>query len=96
MPGHVKARTAQDEQEERQVRKLARGHHAPVCGPCAPRLHPVGVVLSRFWAWLCFLLYTHTSTSYFNINEERNSSRVAIVTPFCPTMKTPQATSHLA
>lgn len=29
MPKHVQARTAQDEQEERQVRKLARSHHAP-------------------------------------------------------------------
>ncbi|GHO86305.1 helix-turn-helix domain-containing protein [Dictyobacter formicarum] len=29
MPKHVQARTAQDAQEERQVRKLARSHHAP-------------------------------------------------------------------
>lgn len=29
MPKHVHARTAQDEQEESQVRKLARSHHAP-------------------------------------------------------------------
>ena len=29
MPKQVQARTAQDEQEERQVRKLARSHHAP-------------------------------------------------------------------
>ncbi len=29
MPKHVKARAAQDEQEERQVRKLAKIHHAP-------------------------------------------------------------------
>ena len=29
MPKHVKARAAQDEQEERQVRKLANSHHAP-------------------------------------------------------------------
>ena len=29
MPKHVKARAAQDEQEERTVRKLARSHHAP-------------------------------------------------------------------
>jgi transposase len=29
MPKHVKARAAQDEQEEQQVRKLARSHHAP-------------------------------------------------------------------
>ena len=29
MPKHVYARAAQDEQEERQVRKLARSHHAP-------------------------------------------------------------------
>ena len=29
MPKHVKARTAQDEQEERQIRKLARSHHTP-------------------------------------------------------------------
>src|SRR5579859_1550499 len=29
MPKHVKARTAQDEQEARQVRKLAKSHHAP-------------------------------------------------------------------
>jgi predicted oxidoreductase (fatty acid repression mutant protein) len=29
MPKHVKARVAQDEQEERQVRKLAKSHHAP-------------------------------------------------------------------
>ncbi len=29
MPKHVKARGAQDEQEERQIHKLARSHHAP-------------------------------------------------------------------
>lgn len=29
MPKHVQARAAQDEQEECQVRKLARSHHAP-------------------------------------------------------------------
>jgi hypothetical protein len=29
MPKQVKARAAQDEQEERTVRKLARSHHAP-------------------------------------------------------------------
>jgi hypothetical protein len=29
MPKHVQARVAQDEQEERQLRKLARSHHAP-------------------------------------------------------------------
>lgn len=29
MPKHVQARAAQNEQEERQVRKLARSHHAP-------------------------------------------------------------------
>ena len=29
MPKHVKARAAQDEQEERLVRKLANSHHAP-------------------------------------------------------------------
>jgi transposase len=29
VPKHVKARTAQDEREERTVRKLARSHHAP-------------------------------------------------------------------
>lgn len=29
MPKHVKARAAQDEQEERTVRKLAKSHHAP-------------------------------------------------------------------
>jgi transposase len=29
MPKHVKARAAQEEQEERTVRKLARSHHAP-------------------------------------------------------------------
>ena len=29
MPKHVKARAAQDEQEERMVRKLAKSHHAP-------------------------------------------------------------------
>jgi transposase len=29
MPKHVQARAAQDEQEESQVRKLARSHHAP-------------------------------------------------------------------
>jgi transposase len=29
MPKHVQARAAQDEQEEHQVRKLARSHHAP-------------------------------------------------------------------
>ena len=29
MPKRVQARAAQDEQEERQVRKLARSHHAP-------------------------------------------------------------------
>ena len=29
MPKHVKARAAQDEQEERMVRKLANSHHAP-------------------------------------------------------------------
>ena len=29
MPKHVQARAAQDEQEERQIRKLARSHHAP-------------------------------------------------------------------
>src|SRR5215467_1123637 len=29
MPKHVKARAAQDEQEERQVSKLAKSHHAP-------------------------------------------------------------------
>ena len=29
MPKHVKARAAQDEQEERQVRKLAKSPHAP-------------------------------------------------------------------
>jgi hypothetical protein len=29
MPKQVKARVAQDEREERQVRKLARSHHAP-------------------------------------------------------------------
>ncbi|EFH84591.1 helix-turn-helix domain-containing protein [Ktedonobacter racemifer] len=29
MPKHVQARAAQDAQEERQVRKLARSHHAP-------------------------------------------------------------------
>ena len=29
MPKHVQTRAAQDEQEERQVRKLARSHHAP-------------------------------------------------------------------
>src|SRR5258708_3477259 len=29
MPKHVQARTAQDAQEERQVHKLARSHHAP-------------------------------------------------------------------
>jgi transposase len=32
MPKHVKARAAQDEQEERQVRKLANSHHAPPDG----------------------------------------------------------------
>lgn len=29
MPKHVKARAAQDQQEERKVRKLAGSHHAP-------------------------------------------------------------------
>ncbi len=29
MPKHVQARTAQDEQEEHQIRQLARSHHAP-------------------------------------------------------------------
>ena len=29
MPKHVQARAPQDEQEEHQVRKLARSHHAP-------------------------------------------------------------------
>jgi hypothetical protein len=29
IPKHVQARAAQDEQEERQVHKLARSHHAP-------------------------------------------------------------------
>jgi len=29
MPKHVKARAAQDEQEERMVRKLANSDHAP-------------------------------------------------------------------
>ena len=29
MPKHVKARAAQDEQEERTVQKLAKSHHAP-------------------------------------------------------------------
>jgi hypothetical protein len=29
MPKHVQTRAAQDEHEERQVRKLARSHHAP-------------------------------------------------------------------
>jgi transposase len=29
MPKHIRARAAQDEQEESQVRKLARSHHAP-------------------------------------------------------------------
>jgi hypothetical protein len=29
MPKHVKARAAQNEQEERTVRKLAKSHHAP-------------------------------------------------------------------
>jgi hypothetical protein len=29
MPKHVKARAGQDEQEEQQVRKLAKSHHAP-------------------------------------------------------------------
>jgi len=29
MPKHVQARVAHDEQEERQLRKLARSHHAP-------------------------------------------------------------------
>ena len=29
LPKHVKARAAQDEREERAVRKLARSHHAP-------------------------------------------------------------------
>ncbi len=29
MPKHVKARGAQDKQEERQIHKLARSHHAP-------------------------------------------------------------------
>jgi transposase len=29
MPKHVRARAAQDEQEERTVRKLAKSHHAP-------------------------------------------------------------------
>jgi len=29
MPKHVQARAAQDEQEERQIRKLAKSHHAP-------------------------------------------------------------------
>jgi transposase len=29
MPKHVKARTAQDQQEERMVSKLAKSHHAP-------------------------------------------------------------------
>src|SRR5216683_1989606 len=29
MPKHIQARTAQDEREERQVRKLAGSHHAP-------------------------------------------------------------------
>lgn len=29
MPKHVQVRTAQDEQEERQVYKLARSHHVP-------------------------------------------------------------------
>ncbi len=29
MPKQVKARAAQDPQEESQVRKLARSHHAP-------------------------------------------------------------------
>jgi hypothetical protein len=30
MPKHVQARAAQNEAEERTVRKLARSHHAPV------------------------------------------------------------------
>ena len=29
MPKHVQARAAQDEQEEHQIRQLARSHHAP-------------------------------------------------------------------
>jgi transposase len=44
MPKHVKARAAQDEQEERQVRKLAKSHHAPADG----KFHAQMVLLS--WA----------------------------------------------
>ena len=32
MPKHLQARAAQDEREERQVRKLAGSHHAPAAG----------------------------------------------------------------
>jgi transposase len=34
MPKHVQTRAAQDEHEERQVRKLARSHHAPADWKC--------------------------------------------------------------